>query len=93
VITQSKEIAMLRRINFQYPVLFPSAWDSGISPPELLEFIEHHRAGGQSILVAARVRMLLLSPSVVGRLLVSILLPAQYRSPGRSWVARRLLPI
>jgi len=36
---------MLRRINFNIRYYFHPPWDSGISPPELLEFIEHHPAG------------------------------------------------
>ena len=36
---------LLRRIRFNLTYLFGSApWDSGISPPELYDFIEHHPA-------------------------------------------------
>ncbi len=36
---------MLRRINFSFWYFFHPPWDSGISPPELLEFLDHHPAG------------------------------------------------
>ena len=36
---------MLRRLNFTFWYYFHPPWDSGISPPELLEFIEQHPAG------------------------------------------------
>jgi SAM-dependent methyltransferase len=36
---------MLRRLNFSLWYFFHPPWDSGISPPELLDFISHHPAG------------------------------------------------
>ena len=36
---------MLRRLNFNLWYFFRPPWDSGISPPELLDFISHHPAG------------------------------------------------
>lgn len=37
---------MLRRLNFSlWYLLRKTPWDSGISPPELLDFIAHHPAG------------------------------------------------
>jgi len=36
---------MLRRLNFSYWYLRKPPWDSGISPPELFEFIQSHPAG------------------------------------------------
>jgi ubiquinone/menaquinone biosynthesis C-methylase UbiE len=36
---------MLRRLNFSLWYFFRPPWDSGISPPELLDFISHHPAG------------------------------------------------
>ncbi len=36
---------MLRRLNFSLWYFFHPPWDSGISPPELLEFISEHPAG------------------------------------------------
>jgi ubiquinone/menaquinone biosynthesis C-methylase UbiE len=36
---------MLRRLNFSLWYFFHPPWDSGISPPELLDFISHHSAG------------------------------------------------
>lgn len=36
---------MLRQINFNLWYYFYPPWDSGISPPELLEFISKHPAG------------------------------------------------
>ncbi len=36
---------MLRRINFSFWYLFRPPWDSGISPPELFDFLDHHTAG------------------------------------------------
>jgi ubiquinone/menaquinone biosynthesis C-methylase UbiE len=36
---------MLRRLNFSLWYLFHPPWDTGISPPELLDFIDHHPAG------------------------------------------------
>ncbi len=36
---------MLRRLNFNFWYFFHPPWDSGISPPELLDFIAHHPAG------------------------------------------------
>ncbi len=36
---------MLRRLNFSLWYFFHPPWDSGISPPELLDFISHHPPG------------------------------------------------
>lgn len=36
---------MLRRLNFSLWYFFHPPWDSGISPPELLDFISQHPAG------------------------------------------------
>ncbi len=36
---------MLRRLNFNFWYFFHPPWDSGISPPELLDFIDHHPPG------------------------------------------------
>ena len=36
---------MLRRLNFSFWYFFHPPWDSGISPPELFDFIDHHPAG------------------------------------------------
>jgi len=36
---------MLRRLNFNLWYFFHPPWDSGISPPELLDFIEYHPPG------------------------------------------------
>ncbi len=36
---------MLRRLNFNFWYFFRPPWDSGISPPELLDFIDTHQAG------------------------------------------------
>jgi SAM-dependent methyltransferase len=36
---------LLRRFLFQYWYFGQPPWDTGISPPELLEFIEHHKPG------------------------------------------------
>lgn len=36
---------MLRRINFSFWYFFHPPWDSGISPPELLEFLDHYPSG------------------------------------------------
>ncbi|MCJ7432890.1 MAG: class I SAM-dependent methyltransferase, partial [Anaerolineales bacterium] len=38
-------MSFLRRLNFNFRYLRKTPWDSGISPPELLEFISHHKAG------------------------------------------------
>ena len=35
----------LRRLTFRLWYLFDPPWDTGISPPELLDFIENHPAG------------------------------------------------
>ena len=36
---------MLRRLTFNLWYFFRPPWDSGISPPELLDFLAHHPAG------------------------------------------------
>jgi ubiquinone/menaquinone biosynthesis C-methylase UbiE len=36
---------MLRRLNFSLWYFFHPPWDSGISPPELFDFISHHPPG------------------------------------------------
>ena len=36
---------LVRRFLFQYWYFGQPPWDTGISPPELLEFIEHHKPG------------------------------------------------
>ncbi len=36
---------MFRRLNFSLWYFFHPPWDSGISPPELLDFISHHPPG------------------------------------------------
>ena len=36
---------MLRRLEFSLWYFFRPPWDSGISPPELFDFMEHHAAG------------------------------------------------
>lgn len=36
---------MLRRLNFNFWYFFHPPWDSGISPPELFDFIARHPAG------------------------------------------------
>ncbi len=36
---------MLRRLNFNFWYFFHPPWDSGISPPELFEFISQHPPG------------------------------------------------
>ena len=36
---------MLRRLNFNFWYFFHPPWDSGISPPELLDFLAHHPPG------------------------------------------------
>lgn len=36
---------MLRRLNFSLWYFFHPPWDSGISPPELLDFLSHHPPG------------------------------------------------
>ena len=36
---------LLRRFLFQYWYFGQPPWDTGVSPPELLEFIEHHKPG------------------------------------------------
>jgi SAM-dependent methyltransferase len=36
---------LFRRLLFQYMYFRQPPWDSGVSPPELLEFIENHKAG------------------------------------------------
>ena len=36
---------VLRRLSFQYYYFRQPPWDTGISPPELLEFIENHHPG------------------------------------------------
>ena len=36
---------VLRRLSFQYRYFRQPPWDTGISPPELLEFIESHKPG------------------------------------------------
>jgi len=36
---------MFRRLNFNFWYLGKPPWDSGISPPELFEFIKTHKAG------------------------------------------------
>ncbi len=38
-------MSFLRRLNFNLWYFKKAPWDSGISPPELLEFISHHPAG------------------------------------------------
>jgi SAM-dependent methyltransferase len=38
-------MSFLRRLNFNFRYLRKAPWDSGISPPELLEFISQHKAG------------------------------------------------
>jgi ubiquinone/menaquinone biosynthesis C-methylase UbiE len=43
--TQSKVQTLFRRIFFQYFYFRQPPWDTGISPPELLEFIEEHEPG------------------------------------------------
>ena len=36
---------MLRRLNFSLWYFFRPPWDTGVSPPELFDFIDHHPAG------------------------------------------------
>jgi SAM-dependent methyltransferase len=36
---------MLRRLNFSLWYFFHPPWDSGVSPPELFDFIAHHTPG------------------------------------------------
>jgi SAM-dependent methyltransferase len=38
-------MSFLRRLNFNFQYFRKAPWDSGISPPELLEFINQHPAG------------------------------------------------
>ena len=38
-------MSFLRRLNFNFRYFRKTPWDSGISPPELLEFISQHKAG------------------------------------------------
>jgi SAM-dependent methyltransferase len=38
-------MSFLRRLNFNFRYFGKAPWDSGISPPELLEFINQHPAG------------------------------------------------
>ena len=38
-------MSLLRRLTFSLWYYFKPPWDSGISPPELLDFIENHPAG------------------------------------------------
>jgi len=38
-------MSFLRRLNFNFWYFKKAPWDSGISPPELLEFIKQHPAG------------------------------------------------
>jgi 2-polyprenyl-3-methyl-5-hydroxy-6-metoxy-1,4-benzoquinol methylase len=38
-------MSLLRRITFNLRYFSKTPWDSGISPPELLEFISQHKAG------------------------------------------------
>jgi hypothetical protein len=35
----------VRRLNFNLLYLFNPPWDSGISPPELLDFLQDHKPG------------------------------------------------
>ena len=44
---------MLRRLSFNFWYFRKPPWDSGISPPELLEFIQTHPAGKAIDLAAA----------------------------------------
>ena len=36
---------LLRRLEFQYLYFHRPPWDTGMSPPELMEFIETHEPG------------------------------------------------
>jgi ubiquinone/menaquinone biosynthesis C-methylase UbiE len=38
-------MSFLRRLNFNFRYLRKAPWDSGISPPELSEFLDQHPAG------------------------------------------------